>query len=352
MVWPDQNDVKYNLPWEWNSKDALRNTIYPGFVSLPFFFLKFFKLDFRYVVIMAPKIQHLTLFLLGYFCFYKYLKTEFGKYIAKISILMLIANFANQLMMTRTFSNSLEALLFCIGLYLVSRIKDGKNWKGSAFTFNSVMLTVIVSASLMIRNSSVMTWIPILVDKVFVKRNFMKMFVNFFFIGLPTLALAIGLDSLYYESFVLTPWNFLKFNVIDNGSANYGVEHYLWYVLKVLPMWANFFLPFTLIGGAIYGWHCVKNLKFPFIIITIITCATTLSMVPHKEERFILSLLPMLTIFAAIGISAFKNWSRSIKLLLTFSFIVSTISTATLGITTQQYEAEDFLQTLKPESIQ
>ena len=299
MVWPD---IKFELPWEWNSQNALRNTIYPGFISIPLFFLKFTGLDQKWTLILIPKLQHLALYILSYICFYKYLKKEFGKYIAKISILLILSNFASNMILTRTFSNSLEALLFCVGLYLTSKIPNGKKWEGSAFNFYSVSLTFIVACSVMIRCSSAITWIPLLIDKVFLKRNFLKMVLNFIVIGVPTIFLALGLDSLYYGRWTLTPINFLNFNVIENGSANYGVSPPLWYVYFVIPFWMNILLPFTLLGSLIYLKTSLMKCRFPFLIVTVLGLVGVASMIPHKEERFIIAVLPALIIFTAIGL--------------------------------------------------
>ena len=37
------------------------------------------------------------------------------------------------------------------------------------------------------------------------------------------------LDSLYYGGFCLVPWNFLRFNVLQDGSALYGSHPWYWY---------------------------------------------------------------------------------------------------------------------------
>jgi hypothetical protein len=65
LVHPDgiwqSTEVAYNmvyggviLPWEWWPEYRLRNTLYPYFISLPLYLLKFFNIDTPYLVRTTP----------------------------------------------------------------------------------------------------------------------------------------------------------------------------------------------------------------------------------------------------------------------------------------------------------
>ena len=95
--------------------------------------------------------------------------------------------------------------------------------------------------------------------------------------------LSIGVDSLFYGDWVLVPLNFIKFNLVRGISSFYGIHSWYWYLTQGIPVVSLTFLPLIL-------WTLVvKNTKLKgFFMSTIVI----LSLVPHKEFRFILPLLP------------------------------------------------------------
>lgn len=51
----------------------------------------------------------------------------------------------------------------------------------------------------MIRNTSIIGWIPLVIYKVFKEGSFCAFFLGLLIIALPTLVLFIMIDSAYYE---------------------------------------------------------------------------------------------------------------------------------------------------------
>lgn len=50
-----------------------------------------------------------------------------------------------------------------------------------------------------------------------------------------TSSLIIAIDFFYYGNIKFTLWNFVKFNVLSGGSAEFGINSWYWYVQIGLP---------------------------------------------------------------------------------------------------------------------
>jgi GPI mannosyltransferase 3 len=51
-----------------------------------------------------------------------------------------------------------------------------------------------------------------------------------------------------YQSWVIVPFNFLKFNFLSSGGDYYGTHVFRWYFTQGFPSMVWTFLPFTIIG--------------------------------------------------------------------------------------------------------
>lgn len=126
--------------------------------------------------------------------------------------------------LTRTFSNSLECIFLIIGVYYWSKIPHGKISKGKIITLNSAVMTFLISLSFLMRNSSAVPWIPLLMYKVFWQRNFKLILVTGISIAIPTVIASIAMDSWFYGKLTIVALNFLKFNVLSGGSELFGIS--------------------------------------------------------------------------------------------------------------------------------
>lgn len=43
------------------------------------------------------------------------------------------------------------------------------------------------------------------------------------------------IDVYMYQRLTLPAWNFIKFNVLSSGSANFGVNPFYWYLTEGIP---------------------------------------------------------------------------------------------------------------------
>lgn len=67
-------------------------------------------------------------------------------------------------------------------------------------------------------------------------------------IGLPCIAVSLGVDRLVYGRWTMNQLNFLYFNFLSTGANFYGVQPWHWYFSSGLPSILALHLPLALIG--------------------------------------------------------------------------------------------------------
>ena len=55
-------------------------------------------------------------------------------------------------------------------------------------------------------------------------------------------------DFLYFGKLIVTPWNFVKWNIFENVAENYGTSPFGWYLKKGLVSLGVFYYPFGSYG--------------------------------------------------------------------------------------------------------
>lgn len=123
-------------------------------------------------------------------------------------------------------------------------------------------------------------------------------------------SIAIVIDSYAHGSFILTPLEFLKYNVLNEIGSFYGFHPWYWYLTTGIPtILGTITIPLLL---AISETIRNRNL-FPERLTLLASMVFTLvvySLLPHKEFRFMLPILPMCLYISADYLS---QWSRTIK---------------------------------------
>lgn len=119
-------------------------------------------------------------------------------------------------------------------------------------------------------------------------------------IGLPSgiiaLAASITIDSYLWGRLLWPEGEGIYFNLWLNKSHEWGTQPYLWYFYSCLPKLALtglFYIPFA-------SRFSIHNLLLPTLAFI-----ATYSILPHKELRFIIYIVPVLNIIAADGLSNF-----------------------------------------------
>ncbi|KAH6600052.1 hypothetical protein BASA50_002641 [Batrachochytrium salamandrivorans] len=121
------------------------------------------------------------------------------------------------------------------------------------------------------------------------------------------LSISIPIDSYFWDgSFVWPEMESFMFNVIQDHSAEWGISPYHAYFTALLPRIAplSYFLSFFAWRFATQGVHQYWRIAYPFVAI--------ISILAHKEWRFIVYVVPLLNLITAIGIGRFYEMSQGL----------------------------------------
>ncbi|KAJ3086582.1 mannosyltransferase [Quaeritorhiza haematococci] len=138
---------------------------------------------------------------------------------------------------------------------------------------------------------------------------------------LVTLTPILLIDRLFYRKWTLVPYNIVSYNVFsDHGPDLYGTEPWHYYLLNGFLNFNFMFLVFLGSAGAVLlarlllpitsvsrptTLHLIFLLSAPYIWLAIFTVQ------PHKEERFLFVVYPLLCVNAAVGIESVRRiWER------------------------------------------
>lgn len=146
------------------------------------------------------------------------------------------------------------------------------------------------------------------------------------FAGSLVLACSVLADRLYFGLWTFPPARFIHFNVAQSLAVFYGRNRPDYYFTEGLPLLLTTALPFAAIGmwQAILGVNTSNASTDPrrpststssALVAAVIVMVGTLSLISHKEVRFIYPLLPILHVLAAGPLSRFsKPFSNSSSL--------------------------------------
>ena len=114
------------------------------------------------------------------------------------------------------FGNSLEAILT---LAIFNFYYDIRN----KFDKNMIKFTFLVTMSFMMRCTSIIGWIPLVIYKMYQNKGIKVFVISGIVVAIPSFLLFILGDSLYYGQFTFVPFNFIYKNIIEDISSSFGV---------------------------------------------------------------------------------------------------------------------------------
>ncbi|GAB6022258.1 hypothetical protein CHUAL_006389 [Chamberlinius hualienensis] len=181
---------------------------------------------------------------------------------------------------SRTLINTTETALTAATLYYFPWKSSKWNHKSSSYFIGLAAITFII------RPTSAILFAPLTVILFTINSSIKRLIVNFITIGLSSLLLCVVCDYFFYGRVVCTLFNFAHFNVLSGLSDFYGVNPWHWYVTQGFPaIMATHLLPFCL---SLDSRHR-KSLPAALILWQI----SIYSLIPHKEFRFLMPLLPL-----------------------------------------------------------
>lgn len=217
-----------DVSWEWMPEYRLRNTIYPCYLACFLWVVKFLRIDYFAVVRVCPYLAHSILVILSDRFFWKLGKKALGIPATRFAFIFYLSNRVFNEYYVRCFTNSIETIFQIIAFYYYMDVKD-------RFNKTTAIMTALISVSFMMRNTSPVGWIPLLVLKIIHDKSFCAFATAGFLVALPTMCACVLIDSLYFGEFAITSYNFLRANILEGLSYYFGTEPWYFYVTLYLP---------------------------------------------------------------------------------------------------------------------
>lgn len=226
---------------------------------------------------------------------------------------------------TRTFSNSLETTLTAAALYcwpwrlLGTAALAKENTKppdplGHPWRLRTSLC--LAALAVVLRPTNALIWATVVAltltrlslsgPSPLTRPCVIALFKDAVLCGGLVLAVSSVSDRLYYGFWTFPPLNWLNFNISKSLAVFYGRNPWHYHLLQGLPLLCTTSLPFALWGlfrpAASFPAqeNALKTLSW-----TVWTSVGALSLISHKEVRFLYPLLPALNILAAPRAASF-----------------------------------------------
>ncbi|KAF3052495.1 glycosylphosphatidylinositol anchor biosynthesis [Didymella keratinophila] len=184
--------------------------------------------------------------------------------------------------------------------------------------FNPLRLSLLLAAfACVLRPTNVLVWLPVAVPTLWQapKRLRYILIREAILCGPAVLGLSVLSDRAYYGIWTLPPLRFLYFNIAQSLAVFYGRNRPDYYLTEGLPLLLTTALPFAAVGL----WQALRVSTstgdapppnhgiLSRLAWTSIAMPLTLSLISHKEVRFLYPILPFLHILSARSLSNFLS---------------------------------------------
>ncbi|CAE7479013.1 PIGB [Symbiodinium natans] len=281
-----------HLTWEWQPCVALRGVLHPGLFAVLFLFL-----DSPALVAYGPRLLQGAIASVGDAAVYRAAERLGGPSAASWTMAVHLGSWFQLYCLPRTYSSSLEAVLFALAL---------EQWlRGTGARLRSVGFGAVAVA---LRPTAAGYWLALALYEVVMatrqgklQRLVWEFVLPGFLLAASVLALSTLLDSLYYGEATLVPWNFLAFNLLNDGSALYGSHAWYWYATEGLAVTLGTYLPFFL-AGAFLAFRSLGRAALAGPAVGTVAALALLSLASHKEYRFLLPFFPLFSLLSGAGL--------------------------------------------------
>ncbi|WXC49010.1 glycosylphosphatidylinositol anchor biosynthesis [Fusarium graminearum] len=222
---------------------------------------------------------------------------------------------------TRTFSNSLEMTLTVMAMYywpwellgVAQTTKENPKPAPILKSLWSLRASLCLAAlAVVLRPTNILIWATIVLFTItrislqgpspLTLSTVVTLIREAIWCGSLILAISAASDRWYFGFWTFPAYNFLYFNLSKSLAVFYGRSPWHYYFLQGLPLICTTSLPFAVASLYKPTAHATSTQQFNVLktlAYTVFTTVGALSLITHKEVRFIYPLLPALSILAA-----------------------------------------------------
>ncbi|KAL4795139.1 Alg9-like mannosyltransferase family-domain-containing protein [Aspergillus venezuelensis] len=307
------------ITWEWEHQ--LRSSLHPLIFAAVYFVadvvartLALTPASRADLLIAAPGVTQAVVAAVGDYYTWKLARYTYGNRIYEhwVTLALTVVSPWQWFCSTRTLSNCLETTITVVALYLwpwdwssISRPLFIRTNTLQASLPNLRKCLLLAAFACVLRPTNVIIWI-VLAAAALHKSNWTERQVlarEAIFCGLSILGLSAVVDRFFYGFWTFPALRFLYFNVFQSLAVFYGRNDWSYYASQGYPLLLTTALPFALVG-------LYRNLRCPAaanekasILVQLshvsLIMPAILSVITHKEVRFIYPLLPALHILSA-----------------------------------------------------
>jgi GPI mannosyltransferase 4 len=366
----DEFRLDVRRTWEFNATFPVRSVVVPfltqripfSFLNLVSMYTKYYcniELRTSYMLLIYPRLIMLLISFINDYCLIQICRNYNLRHQTRLMVLS--TSYVLLIYGTRTFSNTIEMALCSILLYLVSdcmihsrtvifqkEFLEEKYAKAQSTVEKVKMFKLLLSLP---AHSMDKCWIisNLCVIGIFNRPTFFAFgapmvfhwlfrgmgtrsvtFLDFnlrmvalILTGIPLLCLCILVDSFYFHyislaeinlldvslnNFVVTPLNFIKYNLDPAKTAEHGTHVRATHVLVNIPLLFHVLgvISIVSVGTMVYHFCCKEYRYLPrsqsfmgLMLSAILTPVVLLSFINHQEARFLLPItLPMVMVYA------------------------------------------------------
>lgn len=342
----DVLQLKSRRTWEWNRKEPSRNIVFPFLAAgLPFMVLR--KLQQMYTVnilIILPRLMMLGLtYMIETLLIRVMLMKKRNKNDIELLVFLFRSSHVTLVFLSRTFSNTLETLLFALTIFIIEKLKENEH-KAKLFSF---FIGCIGSVGFFVRPSfSAFVFGPLFIYGIhllYCNKLLNAVIKSFSFILIMTFGfvvvslLSISLDNYYFNGLSelqITSYNLVKYNANIKNLKEHGI-HYrgLHFAVNMCllfgPVYVIFIFLFVksikvLLNRIMHDGRLQGTLKLVLeyfhlnsLSMTTVLPVIVMSLIPHQEPRYIIAaIVPLL----CTVVSECKYQMKSIFILLWLIF--------------------------------
>lgn len=198
----------------------------------------------------------------------------------------------------RTLTNGVESILYIIGFYYFLDVNH-------QFNKTSAIMTAVISLAFMMRNTSVVGWIPLLLLKIVHENAFFNFLKAGFLVAIPVVAICILSDSLYFGQLTISSYNFLQANLTEGLSKYFGTDPFDFYIREKIPELFPFICPILYFSFFYFTKKSYEKNQTPYMTYCVVFYILIFSLIEHKETRFLTPIMPFC--FLMIGYVVNEN---------------------------------------------